>query len=66
MNRKEMGNIIRFLITKPNDIIQNLFFLCISETPKICLREINMLIKLENLVNDYFIKYVNRDLYLWW
>ncbi|CAF3997641.1 unnamed protein product [Rotaria sordida] len=66
MNRKEIGNIIRFLITKPNNKIQNLFFICISETPKICLREINLLIKLENLLNDYFIKYINRDLYLWW
>ncbi|CAF3932424.1 unnamed protein product [Rotaria sp. Silwood1] len=45
MNRKEIGQIIRFLLTKSNDNIQNLFFLCISNTPKICLKEINILIK---------------------
>ncbi|CAF5143057.1 unnamed protein product, partial [Rotaria magnacalcarata] len=34
MDRKEMGSIIRYLIKKSNDRIPNLFFVCISETPK--------------------------------
>ncbi|CAF3780792.1 unnamed protein product, partial [Rotaria magnacalcarata] len=34
MNRKEMRSIIRYLIKKSNGRIPNLFFVCISETPK--------------------------------
>jgi len=63
MKRKQIGQIIRFLLSKAN---HQLFFLCISETAKICLRELNTLIKTENLLDDYFMKFVDRDLYLWW
>jgi len=62
IKRKEIKEIIRFLLSKTN----HLFFLCISKIPKICLRELNTLIKSENLFEHYFIKFVNRDLYLWW
>ncbi|CAF4631318.1 unnamed protein product, partial [Rotaria magnacalcarata] len=47
MDRKEMGSIIRYLIKKSNDRIPNLFFVCISETPKVCLKEIDAQIKME-------------------
>ncbi|CAF3725719.1 unnamed protein product [Rotaria socialis] len=66
VNRKEIVQIVRFLLSKSNNETQNLFFLCISEIPKICLKELNFLIKLENLLGDYFITFINRDLYLWW
>ncbi|CAF3372924.1 unnamed protein product [Rotaria socialis] len=66
MNRKEIEQIVRFILSKPNNEIQNLVFICISETPKICLKELNFLIKLENLLHHYFITFINRDLYLWW
>jgi len=66
MERKEMGQIIRYLLSKNNHQTCHLFFLCISGTPKICLRELNLLIKLENLLDHYFIKFLHRDLYLWW
>jgi len=64
--RKEIEQIVRYLFTNNNNKTCHLFFLCISQIPKICLREINMLIKYEKLLDDYFIKFVNRDLYLWW
>ncbi|CAF4552830.1 unnamed protein product, partial [Rotaria sp. Silwood2] len=66
MNRKEIGQIIKYLLSKTNNKTQHLFFLCISQIPKICLKELNVLIKLENLLNDYSIKFINSDLYLWW
>ncbi|CAF5028218.1 unnamed protein product, partial [Rotaria sp. Silwood1] len=66
MNRKEINQIIRYLLSKTNNKTQHLFFLCISKTPKICLKELNILIKSENLLNDYFMKFINRDLYVWW
>jgi len=66
MNRKEIEQIIRYLFRKANNKARHLVFLCISETPKICLKELNVLIKAENLLDDYFIKFIKRDLYLWW
>lgn len=66
MKKKETNEIVRFILS--NNTIQTgyLTVLCLSRAPKRCLKEINMLIKLENLVGDYCIKFVNRDLYLWW
>ncbi|CAF1573541.1 unnamed protein product [Rotaria sp. Silwood1] len=66
LNRKEIQSIVRFLLSKPNNKTQNLFFLCILQIPKICLKELSILIKSENLLNDYCSKFINRDLYLWW
>ncbi len=66
MIRKEIEQIIRYLLSKNNLKTRRLFFLCISETPKIYLRKLNILIKSENLLDVYFMKFVNRDLYLWW
>jgi len=66
MKRREIVQIIRYLLSKTNNQTRHLFFLCISRIPKICLRELNMLIKFEKLLVDYFIKFINRDLYLWW
>ncbi|CAF4508575.1 unnamed protein product [Rotaria sp. Silwood2] len=66
MKRKEIGQITKYLLSRNNNKTQHLFFLCISETSKICLKELNVLIKSENLLNHYFIKFINRDLYLWW
>jgi hypothetical protein len=66
MNRKEIQRIIRLLFSKTNNKTHHLLFLCISQIPKVCLRELNMLIRFESLLKDYSIKYFNRDLYLWW
>ncbi|CAF1134906.1 unnamed protein product [Rotaria sordida] len=66
MIRKEIELIIRFLLSKNNHQIYHLYYLCILEIPKIYLKKLNMLIKLENLLDDYSIKLINRDLYLWW
>ncbi|CAF3675670.1 unnamed protein product [Rotaria sp. Silwood1] len=66
MKRKEIGLITKYLVLKTNKRAQHLFSLCISEVPKICLKELKILIQSENLLNDYFIRFINRDLHLWW
>ncbi|CAF2646192.1 unnamed protein product [Rotaria sp. Silwood2] len=66
MERKEIGQIIRFLLTKAHNNTRNLCYLCILEVAKVCLQEIKVLIKSENLLNDYSIKYINHDIHLWW
>ncbi|CAF3926627.1 unnamed protein product [Rotaria sp. Silwood1] len=65
MKKKETNEIVRFILSNNNIQTGPLTFLCMSRLPKRCLKEINILIKSENLVNDYCIKYVDRDLYLW-
>jgi len=62
LHRKEIEPIARFLFLKTN----NLVFLCISYTAKIHLKKLEMFIKKENLLEDYFIDLVDYDLYIWW
>jgi hypothetical protein len=66
LKKKERNQIVRFLLSKTNPTTCDLFFLCMSEIPKRYLKDLNMLIKLENLLDDYYMKFVNRDLHLWW
>jgi hypothetical protein len=64
-NKKEINQIARFIFSKINNKTYNLLFLCVSYTPKIYLKQLKILIKLENLLVDYFIDLVNYNLYLW-
>ncbi|CAF4187838.1 unnamed protein product, partial [Adineta steineri] len=45
--------------------MSHLVFLCIKDLPKTYLNKLNILIKSDNLLEHYFIKFINRDLYLW-
>ncbi|CAF3112325.1 unnamed protein product [Rotaria sp. Silwood2] len=66
MKKKEIEQIIRFLLSKTHNKTHNLFYLCISKVSKVRLKKTKMVIKSENLLNDHSIKYINRDLHLWW
>ncbi|CAF1379616.1 unnamed protein product [Rotaria sordida] len=66
MERKEIGQIIRCLLSKAHNKTRNLCYLCVLKIPKVCLKETKVLIKSENLLNDYSIKYIYRDIHLWW
>ncbi|CAF3339637.1 unnamed protein product [Rotaria sp. Silwood2] len=66
MNRKEFLSIVRFLLSKNDKSIQNLYFLCILHAPKVSLKEMKKFIKLEKVVDDYSINHIDRKLYLWW
>ncbi|CAF5002436.1 unnamed protein product, partial [Rotaria sp. Silwood1] len=65
LNKKEIEPIGRFLFSKINKKIYKLLFLCISYTPKIYLKKLKTFIKLENLLDDYFIDLVDYNLCIW-
>ncbi|CAF5119369.1 unnamed protein product, partial [Rotaria sp. Silwood1] len=60
--RKQIFQITPCLLSK----IDHLFFLNITDIIKAYLQELNFLIKSENLLDDYLIKFIDHDLYLWW
>ena len=66
MKREEVHQLVQFLLSKNNLKTRHLFYLCISEIAKRFLKELNVLIKSKHLLEDYYIKFVNRDLHLWW
>jgi hypothetical protein len=67
VDRKQIEQIMQYLIQRSNDNPRRrLYFLRILKLPKICLHEIDRLIKSQQLLNDYSIKFLNRDLYFWW
>ena len=66
MKKKETNEIVRFILTNNKTQKGHLFFLCMSQAPKRCLKQLNMLINLENLLDNFYMKFVNHDLYLWW
>lgn len=60
--KREIEPILRLLLSETS----HLYFLCLYKLPKSYLRKVNMFIKAENLLNNYSIKMINQDLYLWW
>jgi hypothetical protein len=66
MNRKDFLLIIRLLLAKSNNNTRDLFFLCVLDAPKVSLRELKKLMKIEKLLSDYSINHIDRKLYLWW
>ncbi|CAF1263644.1 unnamed protein product [Rotaria sp. Silwood1] len=66
MNKKEIEQIIKFLLSKSNIKTQHLFLLCISNVARIYPKRLKVFIKSESLLQDYRVEYLNEDLYLWW
>ena len=66
IRRKEIRPILHYLLSKNHNHPRHLFFLCISSLPKVCLQEANIIIRVEGLLEQFWMKYVNRVLYLWW
>ena len=66
MDKQNAKEIIRFLFTNLSTKLNHLFFLCIDRLPKRYFQEFDQIIKSENLLKNYFIKFINRELYLWW
>lgn len=66
IDRKELEQIIRHILIKQNTTVYDLHFLCLLRMPKICLKELNRLFQKENLLDNYLMKFIQRDLYLWW
>ncbi|CAF4784581.1 unnamed protein product [Rotaria sp. Silwood1] len=60
--QKQIVQITRCFLSK----MDHLFFLNITYIIKTYLQKFNFLIKSENLLDDYLIKFIDHDLYLWW
>ncbi|CAF2192313.1 unnamed protein product [Rotaria magnacalcarata] len=60
--RREFVPITRCLFST----MHHLFFLCFTDVPKTYLKNLTAFIKLEHLLDEYFIKFIDHDLYLWW
>ncbi|CAF1642143.1 unnamed protein product [Rotaria sp. Silwood1] len=62
----EIRSVIRYLLSKTHNKTQYLFYLCILLSQKNWLEEVDDLIKLDNLLSNYSIKYIRNNLHLWW
>ena len=66
ISRKEINQIITHLFRKNFRSLHRLVSLCLTEVPKVCLQEVDQLLKWENLLENYCLKHLNGDLYIWW
>lgn len=64
-SKNEVRDVFRLVLTKPHQILQNLFFLRINSCPETYADELNDLIRSEHLVDDYLFKVVNYTGYFW-
>jgi hypothetical protein len=60
--RKEIVQITRCILTE----MDHLFFFHITDIIRTYLQRLNLLIKSENLLDNYLIKFIDQDIYLWW
>ncbi|CAF4041558.1 unnamed protein product [Rotaria sordida] len=63
INRKELRQILRLLLSKTHNRTRNLFYLHIRSVPKVHLKEAKVLIESKNLLNNCSIKYINDGLH---
>ncbi|CAF1250965.1 unnamed protein product [Rotaria sordida] len=63
INRKEIRQIFRLLLSKTHNRTRNLFYLRIRSVPKVRLKEAKVLIESKNLLNNCSIKYINDGLH---
>jgi hypothetical protein len=66
MVTRQISEILQYLFPKFNHRIHQLRSLCFTQTPKRCLKELNTFIQSNHLLENYSIKLINRQLYLWW
>ena len=65
-NRSEINEIISHFFPRNFQSFHRLVYLCLTGIPKICLQEVDRFIKSNNLLENYSLKYLHRDLYIWW
>ena len=66
IRRREITEIILHIFQTNFRSLHRLLSLCLADVPKACLQEVDRLIKSRNLLQNYSLKYLNRDLYIWW
>ena len=60
--RRGLDPVIRSILTE----LDHLFFLHITGMLRTYVKRIDSLIESEHLLDDYFIKFIEQDIYLWW
>jgi hypothetical protein len=63
---KDMESLIRLLLEKSQQNTCHMFSLCFSRATKHWYQKLEALIKSETLLDDYMLKLVGSELYLWW
>jgi hypothetical protein len=68
MNRRtrDLESIVRFLLDRTNANTGHLCLLCFSRAWNNWCDKLDQLIKSETLLNDYTLKQIDWNLYLWW
>ena len=64
IHKEEIEYILELLLNE-NKNLMDLCFLSLNDFSVSNLKELNMVIRKYKLIDDYLIKYVNNDLYLW-
>lgn len=62
---KEVESSAQYLLLNRHIKIPHLLCLCIFKISVIYLKELTVIIEIKKLLDDYFIKFVNRDMCLW-
>lgn len=66
VHRKGIYEIISYIFQNNFRSLHHLVTLCLSEVPKTCLQEVDIYLKVKNLLENYCLKHLNYDLYIWW
>jgi hypothetical protein len=68
MNRRtsNLESVVRFLLDRTNENTRHLYLLCFSRVWNNWCDKLDQLIKSETLLNDYSLKQIDWNLYLWW
>ncbi|CAF3845704.1 unnamed protein product, partial [Rotaria sp. Silwood1] len=65
MKSKEIEPIVEHVLLNRSSKTHYLFFLCVFDISVMHLKRLTVILEERNLLNDYLIKFVNRDMYLW-
>lgn len=66
VERKRVYPLVFFFFQNNFRSVHRLNSLCLSGIPRTCFHEVDILLKVKNLLDNYCIKHLNRDLYIWW
>ena len=66
LDRRSGESIIRFLISRTNPNTSHLCALCIRISGKFWYKRLDHLLESERLLDDYTLRMIDSELYLWW
>ncbi|CAF3577991.1 unnamed protein product [Rotaria sp. Silwood1] len=66
INSMDFEPIVEFLLSRNNSHTRHLFSLCMKHRSKSKLTRLKTLIKSKKILDDYLIKQISSELYIWW